>query len=463
MKRTNRSARHPGAGRRAGSSRRMLGLLVPALVALPATASANGRFPAAGLIAVDPVDPTRLLVRTTYGLLSTRDSGGEWSWICEGAMGFSTNEDPMVGILSDGTLIAGMFRGLVRSTDGGCGWGFEGGGLDKRYVVDLSVDRADPSRAVLVLSDQLDTGKYLTQLWETGDDGRTWAQAGVALPDDFSALTVDAAPSDPSRVYVSGRFGAENAGAVARSPDRGLTWERLEVPGSGAQRLPYLSAIDPLDPDTLYVRLDGDAGALLVSRDGGESFTPVFQAQGQLLGFALSPDGSTVAIGGRADGLWRAPSSTFDFEKVSDVGVQCLTWMGAGLFACGDEATDGFTGALSLDEGESFTPILHLDTLCGPLACAPETEVGSLCEALWPGMKRYLEPKPCGGEGGGAAAASSGAGAEGATAGAPSDGGCGCRLDAGDGALGGRAAALLVACAAGLSRVVRRAGRRSGR
>src|SRR6185436_19824708 len=114
------------------------------------------------------------------------------------------------------------------------------------------------------------------------------------------ALTVDTAPSDPSRVYVSGRFGEPTyAGAIERSSDRGRTWERLEVPGSDDTHLAYIGAVDPHNPDVIYVRLDGDPiDSLLVSSNAGQTFTPVFQSKGELLGFALSPDGATVLVGG---------------------------------------------------------------------------------------------------------------------------------------------------------------------
>ena len=80
------------------------------LAGLPALA--NGRFPAAGQIVVDPSNPTHLLVRTTYGLNVSNDGGAHWSWICESAIGYGGTEDPMVAITADGTIIAGIFEGL---------------------------------------------------------------------------------------------------------------------------------------------------------------------------------------------------------------------------------------------------------------------------------------------------------------------------------------------------------------
>ena len=373
-------------------------LLAPAVLALAAPASANGRYPAAGLIAVDPSDPAHLIVRATYGVLSTRDRGGEWRWICEAAIGFGGFEDPMVAILADGTILAGVFKGLSASKSGGCDWAFAGGDLTNRYVTDLSAERADPSRAVLVISNGIGSGQFITQLWETTDSAGSWTQAGIDLPGEFLAFTVDVAPSDPSRVYVSGRYGAPDyLGAIERSPDRGQTWERLDIPGADDLHLAYLGAIDPADPDRIYVRLDADpSDSLIVSTTGGETWTTAFQGQGDLLGFEISPDGATVLIGGPQDGLWRAPAATLQFEKIADTSVRCLTWTADGLLACASELADGFTAGVSIDEGESFTPILHLDTLCGPLECAVGSSVEAICTDQWGATQLALDTKDCG-------------------------------------------------------------------
>lgn len=423
-----REARRGCGPRRCPGRRRLAALLATLLLVAPVTAAANGRFPAAGLIAVDPGDPSHLVVRATYGVLTTRDAGATFHWTCEGAIGFGGYEDPMVAILADGTLIAGLFKGLSASKNGGCDWDLAGGALTDRYVVDLSAERADPSRAVLVISSGVGAGQFLTQLWESTDSAVTWTQAGADLPEDFLALTVDTAPSAPERVYLTGRFGApEFKGALQRSLDRGQTWERFDVPGSDDRHLPYLAAVDPSDPETLYVRLDGDpTDSLLVSHDGGQTFTTAFEGQGNLLGFALSPDGATVLVGGEVDGIRSAPASTLDFEPISTVGVKCLTWVDAGLFACATEGKDHFTVGRSIDGGHSFSPLLHLDGLCGPLECAPGSDSASVCDDLWGATQLTIGSRTCGGSGGSGGSDASSTGTGPAPVGDASS--CSCRL-----------------------------------
>jgi hypothetical protein len=54
-----------------------------------------------------------------------------------------------------------------------------------------------------------------------------------------------------------------------------------------------------------------------------------------MLGFALSPDGSRLAYGGPADGLFIGASDGSEgFTKLSELRVRCLRWNQTGLYAC---------------------------------------------------------------------------------------------------------------------------------
>jgi uncharacterized membrane protein YgcG len=414
-----------------------LGFLTSASAAL-----ANGRYPTAGQIAIDPADPAHIVIRATYGIVTTSDGGAHWSWICENALGYNGFEDPMMAITKDGSVLAGLFVGLNVTHDRGCQWDLAGQGLEKRYVVDLSTERADPAKSVLIISNGMGKDVFLTQLWESSDNAKTWTQAGVNLSSSFLARTVDSAPSDPSRIYVSGRFGSpEYTGALQRSKDRGKTWESLPIPNSNDLNLPYIAAIDPKDPNIVYVRLDGDPkDSLQISKNGGDTWTEALVTPESLLGFALSPDGATIAIGTDVpgtdkSGLWTAPTSTLAFTKVSALSIRCLTWTEQGLFACTDQYRDGFAAGLSTDGGKTFSPLLNLQTLCGPLACDGATSTGKVCPDLW-GLTQITiqackgDAGPGGGSGNGSGngSGSSGSASSGSASGGSgqSSGGCSC-------------------------------------
>jgi photosystem II stability/assembly factor-like uncharacterized protein len=378
-----------------------LGWLLAGLLLCPLPARANGRFPAADQLLIDPDDTTHLVLRATFGLLESRDGGRNWSWICEGAVGYS-NADPALALLRGGNVLAGFFGIVSVSAEQSCSWRSEA--LDQRYQYpfDATLDPADPSRA-WVLAVSVD-GTRLVHLLSVDDSG----VIGEVLPvgDGFVPVTVEVAPSNPARIYVTGI--EENVSSlVLRSDDRGQTWTRRVVTGHGALPL-FISAVDPNDPNRVYARIDGSGASvaqpaaanddpsdhLLVSQDGGDNWDTVFSLEADLLGFALSPDGSTIAVGGPGKGLYVASSSELDFQPAAPVqALRCLKWTADGLFACGQESLDGWTIGRSLDVGQSFEAFWHQQALT-PLECAASSTTGAVCPATWAEIARTIDADP---------------------------------------------------------------------
>jgi MYXO-CTERM domain-containing protein len=181
------------------------------------------------------------------------------------------------------------------------------------------------------------------------------------------------------------------------------------------------------------------------------TYTTVYSAVGKLPGFALSPDGATVATGGPMDGVLTAPASTLHFQPASTVGALCLTWAAAGLYACADEFVDHFTTGISTDQGKTFTPLMHLGGLCGPLACGPDSGVTNLCPAYWPPTETQIDNQGCDGGAGNPSSSSS----SGGNSGPATSKGCSCAVpqEAGGGA-------LLALAAAGVATAMGRRRRR---
>src|SRR5262245_53433435 len=72
-----------------------LGLAAPR-AAGSTNARANGVFPTAGQVVIDPSDPLHLVVRTTYGVLTTRTGATPWDWLCETGVGYGSGFHPAV-------------------------------------------------------------------------------------------------------------------------------------------------------------------------------------------------------------------------------------------------------------------------------------------------------------------------------------------------------------------------------
>jgi MYXO-CTERM domain-containing protein len=363
-----------------------------------APALANGRFPAADQILVDPSDPTHFALRATFGLLQSADGGHSWTWICEGAVGYTG--DPALALLGGGNLLAGFFGSVAVSGDGGCGWGVQMLDTQHQYAFDATLDPADPSRAwVLTVSVDGTRQVSLLSVDSTGAIGTT-----LAVGQGFVPSTVEVAPSDPQRIYVTGAVENEPS-IVLRSEDGGHNWSRFPFDTYGSLPL-FISAIDPVDPNLLYARIDNQPGApstptqrqptdhLLVSRDGGETWQTVFSLDGDLYGFALSPDGSQIATGGPDLGVYMARTSDLDFQPVPAPvrGLRCLRWTSDGLLACGQEALDGWTVGRTQNDGQSFEPLFNVQNLT-PLECPPSSTTGAACASVWPDIAPSIGAK----------------------------------------------------------------------
>jgi photosystem II stability/assembly factor-like uncharacterized protein len=377
-----------------------------------APASANGRFPASSGIIIHPTDPSIMLARVTFGLLVSRDAGQSWDWVCEQSVGFSGAEDPMYVITENGSIAASTFSGVTRSPAGACDWSVVGAPLGPQVFIDLatqpgstkafgafasSYDRQEPDGGALL---------FKSVLYESKDEGATFAQLGVPLESSLLGETFDFT-KDPDRIYVSAirGSGAQLRGYLVVSDDRGKTWTERPVPLESGERAPYIAAVDPDNADRVYVRTANAVdrpSRLLVSSDAGKTWKAIFSGTGALLGFALSPDGKKVYVGGPgpgpdqggnprpADGLNVASTSDFVFTKRSAVAVQCLLATKDALWGCSNER-GGFVLGVSTDDGATFAPKLaRLCDVRGPLACAEGTSTARECPKQWAQQRAAL-------------------------------------------------------------------------
>jgi len=370
--------------------------LAVALTLSPTPALANGRFPASSAVVLVPDDPDFVLARVSFGLLVSRDRGKTWGWVCERSVGFSSSEDPTYVARADGSIAAGTFTGVRLSNDHGCSWTGTAG-FEKEVVVDLAAtDRTGFLALASAYDRQTDAGQsvFRTVVFETHDFGRTFAPLGPPLDASLLAYTVEIAPSDASRIYVSAakrNSERDYAGYLFASSDHGKTFARHDLALVAGERSAWIAAVDPNDPRRLYVRTAGGPetpSRLFVSDDAGEHFRSILTAKGPLAGFALSPDGSKVWVGGALDGLLVASTRDFAFEKKSSVQVQCLTASRDEVWVCSNEMSGFFLATTS--DGEHFDAKLHLQKLAGILACAADSTTARECPAEWPSIRRTI-------------------------------------------------------------------------
>ncbi len=345
---------------------------------VPRASPANGRFPKAQQIVTVPGDGGKtIFLRATFGVLVSRDAGASWSWICEQAIGFSGTWDPPIAATRDGRLWLGLPDGLSFTRDG-CDVA-RAPELAGEIVVDLATE-PDGERVVAVTS----TPGKPAYVWRRPNVNAPFARLGAGVT-GVSFDTVDVAPSKPTRLYATAApVGGGRRAHLFRSDDGGATLTELDVHLAADGRL-FLSGIDPKDANRLFVRHTNESGTdLLVSKDGGKSFTSVLHTKTSMFGFAGTADGASyfAGAGGADEGMFRSRDRGATWEAASKTSVLCLFADGPSLFACSNPYTrGGWAVAVSLDAAASFRPLAAFGDVRGAVAC--DSGAGAACGALW--------------------------------------------------------------------------------
>ncbi|HEX8794327.1 MAG TPA: hypothetical protein VF765_25460 [Polyangiaceae bacterium] len=360
------------------------------LLAAAPTARANGRFPQSNQILFSPTQSSWIVVRNSFGITISKDGGNSWYWLCEDTLGLpsTSNEDPFLGVTSNDSIVAGLSLGLQVSTDVGCNWTVEGGPLQGQSIKDLVVHKEN-AHIVDTIANSYSAmlndggGGYGHQLFETTDDGANWTAFGTQIDPIADVTTIEVAPSDPNRIYVSA-FRGQASGRTASlfvSKDHGATWTEHQTPLDPAHETAvYIGGVDPMNADLVYLRTEG-LSRLIVTKDGGQTFQSSKQLTGQMLGFALSPDGSKIYIGSIEDGLFVGDRATLTFVNTNpQIHVQCLATQGNDVWACSDEPSC-FVAGVSHDDGKTFTAKMHLLSIQGPIQCAAGAQA-NMCAGM---------------------------------------------------------------------------------
>jgi MYXO-CTERM domain-containing protein len=408
--------------------------LLSGVVSASAAAYANGRFPNAQQLR-EPA-PGSIVVAGTYGLLLSGNAGTDFQFVCESALFgkalMGSWVDPLLETLPNGTIISGSQNGLRVSRDHGCSFStdwklphdadFVGAGPDPNAplgtVIDVCPGYDGPGSIVALTTLHASDGSILEhRIYKSSDGAASWSALPISLAKTSinTVLTIDVAPSDPNRLYVSGSVAGQSTLAVSNDGGKSYSIHPIAVDDSEGVTGAYIAAVSPTNADRVYLRVSrrslADDGSetwddsLLSSDDAGAHFRDVLRQKGALLGFALSPDGTAVLAGfgdpmvapivtsDDALGLYSADTEALVFtHRVPNLAVSCLRWTSAGVYACAKENDPLGTSSADFHVGlspgseipakvDDFKALLKLRDVRGPLPWSDG--MPNACEAEW--------------------------------------------------------------------------------
>ncbi len=272
---------------------------------------------------------TRNSVSVGDGIYKTTDGGDTWKNV-----GLANSEriaEILVDPRDSNTVYACVTgrlwsdsadRGVYKTTDGGGTWQLvlKGGNLSTGCA-SMSMDEQNPDVVFAALWDfrrkgwtfrsggESPTAPSASALMVTRDGGRTWtevtpeANKGLAKK-PYGRIAVNVAPSDSKRVYA---FVESPASALYVSSDGGQTWQARDKSQWMVWRPFYFArmTVDPTNADRLFK----DDGNLIVSEDGGKSFSVAggFRGMhGDIHDVWINPKNPKHIISGDDGGLWQS-------------------------------------------------------------------------------------------------------------------------------------------------------------
>jgi len=284
-----------------------------------------------GAVTVDPSNPkvvwvgtgeawTRNSVSIGDGIYKSTDGGENWT-----NMGLKDSEHIAKILVEPGdgnsVLVCAVGhlwndndeRGVFKSSDGGKTWRKVLAGANASTGCGmLAYSRQAPATIYASLWDvrrqgwTFRSGGPGSGLYRSIDFGEHWTELNdgnsKGLPEKpWGRIALAVAPSKPQVVYAMIEF---EKSALFRSDDGGSNWKRLDASQNMVWRPFYFAnlIVDPKNSDKLFK----PDGPLLLSVNGGESFSSVANAHGDHHDLWIDPDNPNIVYTGDDGGLWRS-------------------------------------------------------------------------------------------------------------------------------------------------------------
>jgi hypothetical protein len=338
-------------------------------------------------IALDPIDPNNTIYIGTAqgGVWKTTDGGVNWipksDFEVSLAIGAIATVQIMVGGMAVTRIYAGTGEdnqsgdsyygaGILRSDNGGDRWeSFGQSDFQRAHIARIAVVPGNPEHLFVAsdkgLAESTNAGvgwdwpvsDAATDIVVQGTEGNLVLIAGLAdgtigrkvgtaawvfsnpagTASTLVRTTLAVAPSQSSTIYAAfGQNlpgpGADPLAKIMKSPDGGVTWQKVTIPpGTDQSDYNLALAVDPARPDTVYL---GEVN-FWSSTNGGTNWTDVSVGTNPDANVALHADQHAIVINpgngeiwvGNDGGIWVSTDACANWDSLN-IGIQITQYTG---------------------------------------------------------------------------------------------------------------------------------------
>ncbi|HEY0077042.1 MAG TPA: YCF48-related protein [Pyrinomonadaceae bacterium] len=219
-----------------------------------------------------PSNPDILVVGTNRGVYRSKDAGETWEQLPSNVASYPTNVESLaIDPRNSDVIYAGTWWLPYKTTDGGQSWSIiKNGMIDDSDVFAIEVDQRQPDHVI---------ASACSGIYESKNGGALWRKVNGIPSQSRRTRAIVQHPSIPQVIFAGTTEG------FWLSTDGGNDWR---VTTNRQSFEINAIAVHPKNPQTVYIGTNNYG--VMISRDGGRSFTPTNEGFSGRRAYTIVPD-----------------------------------------------------------------------------------------------------------------------------------------------------------------------------
>ncbi len=207
---------------------------------------------------------------TVSGIYKSTDAGANWTLVSGDIYDTKGVQAIVVNPTNPDIVICGVFNalaasavGIWKSTNGGTNWIPSSTGVDNRQILSLAINPKNPNVVYAGSSLVMPGSTGPSKIYRSNDGGSNWTAITTGLPSGTTSgnpvRAMSISPTDTARVLAV-LFMNDTTGGIYLTTNGGQQWSKKWGIPNTTGTLPRSAAINPVNPNELYVGIDQSAG-----------------------------------------------------------------------------------------------------------------------------------------------------------------------------------------------------------